>query len=397
MLDCQSKSFNNFPSDLDNMARMINLNNNFISSVTNGSLYFPYLAKLLISTNTIFHIKPGTFIHLNNLLVLDLSHNHLTELFEETFIGLSALVQLVLVGNKGIKVIEPGSFLGLYNIHALSLSHMHLTQIHDFMFRGLKNVEALDLSYNAISDVLPEAFGGLSNLKHINLINNAVKKISKAALLGVPSLTSLQSDHFRLCCLAEQLSPENCYPPQDPISSCEDLMNNEVLRVSIWILGMMACVGNIFVVMWRMRSKAVSVPDIIISNLALSDLMMGAYMLIIAGVDLYYKGIFIEFSTMWRESWLCKLAGFLATFSSEASVMFLCVLTVDRFINIMFPFSNMKFSKSVTKIISVCVWILGFVLSVVPFMYTTYFGNNYYGRSGVCMALPITNERPQGK
>ncbi len=150
------------------------------------------------------------------------------------------------------------------------------------------------------------------------------------------------------------------------------------------------------VVIWRTSLPELSVPDIFITNLGISDFLMGLYMLIIGGVDLYYQGVFIEFSDQWRESWLCKLAGFFATLSSEGSVMFLGVLTIDRFINILFPFSGAKISRSGSFRISIVIWILGFLMSVAPFLPLDYFGDNYYGRSGVCMALPITNERPAG-
>ena len=124
---------------------------------------------------------------------------------------------------------------------------------------------------------------------------------------------------------------------------------------------------------------------------------MGVYLLIIAGVDYYYKGIFIEHSDRWRESVLCQISGFLATFSSEASVMFLALLTIDRFINIIFPFSDLKFRKATTRRAIAVIWIIGFLMSVAPFLPIDYFDDKFYGRSGVCMALPITKEKPAGK
>lgn len=69
---------------------------------------------------------------------------------------------------------------------------------------------------------------------------------------------------------------------------------------------------------------------------------MGVYMLIIASVDLYYAGCFVEYSDIWRDSPLCTLAGVLATFSTQASLAFLVLLTTDRFINIVMPFSAIK-------------------------------------------------------
>ena len=73
---------------------------------------------------------------------------------------------------------------------------------------------------------------------------------------------------------------------------------------------------------------------------------MGIYLLIIAGVDANYQGRFIEFSDVWRESALCTTAGIMATFSNEASIAFLVLLTTDRFINIVMPFSQLKMKVS---------------------------------------------------
>ena len=80
------------------------------------------------------------------------------------------------------------------------------------------------------------------------------------------------------------------------------------------------------------------VHSFLITNLALGDFLMGVYMLIIASVDLYYRGRYIIYAKFWKQSVLCKFAGFVSTFSSELSVFTLTVITIDRFICIIFPF-----------------------------------------------------------
>jgi hypothetical protein len=47
---------------------------------------------------------------------------------------------------------------------------------------------------------------------------------------------------------------------------------------------------------------------------------MGSYLLIIAGVDARYRGVYFIHDSAWRSSELCHLAGFISTFSSELSV-----------------------------------------------------------------------------
>ena len=70
-------------------------------------------------------------------------------------------------------------------------------------------------------------------------------------------------------------------------------MSNTILRICIWVLGSVALVGNMFVISWRFKYQTVNrVHSFLIINLALGDLLMGVYMLIIAGVDSYYRFVF---------------------------------------------------------------------------------------------------------
>ena len=89
------------------------------------------------------------------------------------------------------------------------------------------------------------------------------------------------------------------------------------MQISIWVLGMLACAGNLFVVIWRVRTERAKVSSFFIINLGMSDFLMGVYMLIIASVDVYYRGIYILEADKWRASWLCQTAGILAMLSSE--------------------------------------------------------------------------------
>jgi hypothetical protein len=48
------------------------------------------------------------------------------------------------------------------------------------------------------------------------------------------------------------------------------------------------------------------------------------------------------------------------------------------------------------RIAVVIIWAVSLAISFLPACPIPYFGDNYYGRSSVCIALPITNERPPG-
>ena len=68
-----------------------------------------------------------------------------------------------------------------------------------------------------------------------------------------------------------------------------------------------------------MGQEKLRVPTLLVTNLAVSDALMGLYMITLAGADLHYKGRYIENSLEWRQSALCQILGVISTISSEVS------------------------------------------------------------------------------
>ena len=133
----------------------------------------------------------------------------------------------------------------------------------------------------------------------------------------------------------------------------------------------------------------------LISHLAVADMLMGVYLVIIAAVDSYYRGTYIAYDISWRTSHLCSFAGFLSTFSSELSVFTLTVITLDRFVTIIFPFQFHRLEMSGARLVMAAMWGLSGFVSVIPLCGIPYF-MDFYSRSGVCLALHITDDRPNG-
>ena len=210
-------------------------------------------------------------------------------------------------------------------------------------------------------------------------------------------------DHFTHCCYAVKTIPNvNCQAPADGFSSCDDLMKNGTLQVFIWILGILAFFGNIFVVAWRSFLKEDNrVHSFLLTNLALSDLLMGLYLLIIAIKDVQWQGEYFKHDVSWRTGQMCQFAGVLSMASSEVSVAMLTIITADRLICIVFPFRFKRLSLKRTYLLCTIVWILGIVISTVPLMGIIYFiddntGFGFYGRSAVCLPLQLSSDRPAG-
>ena len=199
-------------------------------------------------------------------------------------------------------------------------------------------------------------------------------------------------DDHKLCCHLPHL--ENCITlePQPPLFMCGSLMQNLVLRVSMWILGISALVGNVYVVIVRIQEKTRSPiqakQSFLVANLAVSDCLMGVYMIILASVDLYYGDEYFVISEQWRSSSLCKLASFLSLLSSEGSIFFITVISFDRFMCVVFPFSKVKLKELSTKIVAVIVWLIAMALAIAP---TVLAGpdSDFYDLSDVCIGLPL--------
>ena len=193
-----------------------------------------------------------------------------------------------------------------------------------------------------------------------------------------------------------------CLPESDQFSSCADLMRNPTLRAFIWILGISALFGNAFVLYERLRPNEHSrvrdmarVQNCMVGNLAIADGLMGVYMLIIASADVAYRNQYAYYAEEWQTSVVCKIAGILSVISSEASVFFITAISVDRFVAVLFPHSRLKMKLKSAYYVASLIWVITLVISVVPLMVSGVH-DTFYGRSSVCLAIPLTSSRPLG-
>ncbi|KAI8764290.1 G-protein coupled receptor GRL101, partial [Biomphalaria glabrata] len=362
-------------------------------SLSKGGTNMDKVIYVDLSNNLITDIPAYMFQYMYSVKTLNLADNNITEIKNVSLIGLGALTQLYLHGNA-IQSLDKYSFMNLSNLITLDLSSQRITRLSPQTFVGLDSLRMLNLSGNQLKTIEDGTFYGLHNLLTLDISNNMIQTIGKRVFYNLPKLTHLITDKFKFCCLAKNV--KSCLPMPDEFSSCGHLMDNYILRIFIWILGLIAFFGNVVVIGWRIRDmRGRKVHSILITNLALGDLMMGIYLLIVAVVDTYYRDVYIAHDEEWRHSALCKFAGFISTFSSELSVFTLTIITIDRLICIILPLRMTRLSVREATYTMLFIWLLVFFISVVPLMDIPYF-QNFYGRSGVCLALHITPQRPPG-
>eukprot|EP00057_Strongylocentrotus_purpuratus_P024487 XP_011678961.1 PREDICTED: G-protein coupled receptor GRL101-like [Strongylocentrotus purpuratus] len=257
---------------------------------------------------------------------------------------------------------------------------------------------------NPLTVVEAGAFGNLTLLQELDLRGTAITVTTdtgRDVFHGLGNLRKIHADRYVFCCLAGLVDSVGCNAPRDQFSSCEELMANGVLRIFIWILGGSAFIGNGFVFAYRVfnqkKDRKTIVQSSFITNLAVSDFMMGLYMITIASADIYYRGNYALHADEWQSSALCKVAGMLSVISSEASVMFIMMISVDRCIHILLPFKQgLHLSPTAARCSQLIIWCIGTLVSVLPVVIPAYSKGNFYGQSGVCLALPLTVDRPAG-
>ncbi|PAA85960.1 hypothetical protein BOX15_Mlig009194g3 [Macrostomum lignano] len=316
----------------------------------------PLTRALYLSGNTQVSAKPGDFDHLSLLGLLEMRSIGLKEIAVGLFFYLVNLRYLDLSNNE-ISIIPGHVWAGLVHLNTLLIRGNPIVTIESFGFAHLPLVVDLDLSNMSIAS-LPNYFLFDSNsTRHLNLSRNPLKSIEEMAFTGGPHqlntldlsgtgqdvyipigtfsklsrLDNLYTDSFKFCCLADGIAV-NCTPPADGFSSCDDLLGDLAQQVMVWIFGCLALFGNLFVIAWRVVKKLLKkTTDFLILNLSLADLLMGVYLLIIAGTDTSYRHIYIAHDDQWRASSLCTVCAILATISSEVSVTILAFLSYDRY------------------------------------------------------------------
>lgn len=83
-----------------------------------------------------------------------------------------------------------------------------------------------------------------------------------------------------------------------------------IVVYSVWIMGLVAVVGNLFVIVSRMVLRENNrVHSFYIKNLALADLLMGVFLLSVAVHDVKFRGEFLARQHSWRHSLTCQLSG----------------------------------------------------------------------------------------
>uniref|UniRef100_A0A8D2B628 Leucine-rich repeat-containing G-protein coupled receptor 7 n=1 Tax=Sciurus vulgaris TaxID=55149 RepID=A0A8D2B628_SCIVU len=399
-LDCDEANLRAVPSVSSNVTIMSLQWNNLRKLPPDGFRKYHHLQKLwqiYYSHFSFFYVpqsyrnynflKPGVFEDLHKLewLVIEDNHlsNHIHNLRNLTFSSCSNLTVLVMRKNK-INYLSENTFAHLQKLDELDLGCNKIENLPPHIFKDLKELSQLNISYNPIQEIQADQFDYLVKLKSLSLEGIEISNIQQR-MFRLLNLSHIYFKKFQYCGYAPHV--RSCKPNTDGISSLENLLASIIQRVFVWVVSVVTCFGNIFVICMRpyIRSEN-KLHAISIISLCCADCLMGIYLFVIGAFDLKFRGEYNKHAQLWRESIHCQLTGSLAILSTEVSVLLLTFLTLEKYICIVYPFRCLGPRKCRTVTVLILIWIIGFIVALVPLSNKDFF-KNYYGTNGVCFPL----------
>ncbi|XP_076236661.1 G-protein coupled receptor rickets isoform X2 [Calliopsis andreniformis] len=344
----------NFLTEIPNLRncselRVLDLASNQISTLLDEPFKgLGMLHDLLLSNNKLRLIPSDAFNGLPRLQVLDLESNYIEYIHPDAFketkhlenlnlgnnvfpalptLGLSGLLHLKTFNNPALREFpSPERFP---RVQTMVLSYAY----HCCSFLSIEVEDPVTKSSVQESILFPT-----DNEFDMSLWNSSFSDIWPHLNITYPgNLPSYVEDYFeeqnsRATVPAQTLpSHVQCLPQPGPFLPCQDLFDWWTLRCGVWVVFLLAMLGNgtvVFVLIFS-RSK-MDVPRFLVCNLAAADFFMGIYLGLLAVVDASTLGEFRMYAIPWQTSAGCQLAGFLGVLSSELSVYTLAVITLER-------------------------------------------------------------------
>ena len=338
-----------------------------------------------------------------NLLTLDLSQNSIQQLNISHVEVLPVLRNLFLSGNPLHAFFKYNNasvaWRFFLNFRRLDLSNVRIETLNNSVLSWFPHLKTLNLSNSGVRSIQQHTFHSVKTLHVLDVRGCPLNQIAGSPFTELKELHKVFADNYKLCCpaiLPTTFNLKNCWAPTNEISSCDDLLRSGIYRFALLAIAVLALVGNLITLATRtftLTTCGSSGFVVFVMCLSVSDFLMGVYLVIIGIADRQFQGRYLWEDRVWRHSLTCHVAGFLSMLSSEVSVMTVCLITVDRFIVLRFPFTSLRFKKRTAAVACVLLWLVGCIIATTPVTRPWQF----YSQFGICIPLPVTSNDFQGQ
>ncbi|XP_047708096.1 lutropin-choriogonadotropic hormone receptor isoform X2 [Prionailurus viverrinus] len=346
----------------------------------------------------------------NESITLKLYGNGFEEIQSHAFNG-TTLISLELKENTHLEKMHNGAFWGATGPSILDISSTKLQALPSY---GLESIHTLIATSSYSLKKLP------SREKFTNLLDATLTYPSHCcAFRNLPTKEQNFSfsifENFSKQCESTARRPNNetlysaifaeselsawdydygfcspktlrCAPEPDAFNPCEDIMGYDFLRVLIWLINILAIMGNVTVLFVLLTSRyKLTVPRFLMCNLSFADFCMGLYLLLIASVDSQTKGQYYNHAIDWQTGNGCSAAGFFTVFSSELSVYTLTVITLERWHTITYAIQlDQKLRLRHAIPIMLVGWLFSTLVAMLPLV-----GVSNYMKVSICLPMDV--------
>ncbi|NXK18591.1 TLR3 protein, partial [Arenaria interpres] len=197
--DCSHLKLTQIPSDLPTNITGLDISHNQLKQLSPATLSrYSQLVYLNAGYNIISKLQPELCQNMPLLRILKLEHNELYKLPDRVFASCTNLTELKLGYNK--IYIKNDPFKTLENLNILDLSHNFLKSANLGLQQQLKNLRELVLNSNQITELKKEDFSFLSNtsLNNLDLSSNPLKEFHMGCLQAIGNLFGLALNNVEL-------------------------------------------------------------------------------------------------------------------------------------------------------------------------------------------------------
>nr|AGI78914.1 luteinizing hormone receptor [Gobiocypris rarus] len=415
------RAFNHLPK-----LRYLSISNTGISVFPDMTSIFslePYFTLDICDNLNLRSVPPNAFSGMTSeFTTMNLFNNGFQEIESHAFNG-TIIDKLVLKNNKDLRLIHEDAFKKAFGPTSLDVSSTALETLPSHglesvlmlvarsafalkrlpPLKGLKSLRDAQLTYpshccallswdaNREGSVIAALRNGSSHCGDNSPLDDP-SEIDDSLMLDGPLASAentfgnvIEFDYPELDRCQAQPALQ-CSPEADAFNPCEDIAGFGFLRVAIWFINVLAIAGNLTVLLVIFTSRCkLTVPRFLMCHLAFADLCIGAYLLMIATVDLRTRGHYSEHAIEWQTGVGCGIAGFLSVFGGELSVYTLSTITVERWHTITHALRlERRLGLSHASAIMVGGWLLCLAMALLPLI-----GVSSYNKVSMCLPMDI--------
>lgn len=104
------------------------------------------------------------------------------------------------------------------------------------------------------------------------------------------------------------------------------------------------------------------VNHVLVINLALADLLMGLYLILLGSESIAMEGAYCSKDKAWRTSTACNVLGSISVLSTTTSVLILLIMTSYRLYGILYPFKSQHSNYVNAVLFSIIAWVISAAL-----------------------------------